>query len=148
MSQIGRFAAYAYAFEKAFEKDDWSLLEGYFTEDAVYEVTQDSPMGGRFEGRAAILAYFAKVVNSFDRRFASREISLLEGPKAEGDSVWIRGRAVYRADEVPELVIDLEETVHFAGDLIERMEDRYEPAIVESLSEYLAEHGEKLGIAI
>jgi len=148
MSKIARFAAYANAFEKAFANDDWSLVEPYFTEGAVYEVDLEPPMGGVFEGRAAILAYFEEVVNAFDCKFATRDIALLEGPKVEGDSVWIRGNATYRAEGVPEFVLELEETVHLAGDRIERMEDHYEPAMKEAISAYLAEHGPKLGIAL
>ena len=58
MSRIARFAAYAAAFEKCYENDDWSLLEPYFTEDAVYDAALDPPIGARLEGRDAILAYF------------------------------------------------------------------------------------------
>jgi SnoaL-like domain len=148
MSKIARFAAYANAFEKAFADDDWALVEPCFTEDATYEVGLEAPMGGVFQGRAAILAYFEEVVNAFDRKFASREIALLEGPKVEGDSVWIRGSATYRAEGVPEFVLELEETVHFVGDRIERMEDRYEPAMKAAIAAYLAEHGPKLGILL
>jgi ketosteroid isomerase-like protein len=72
VSKIARFAAYAAAFEKAFESDDWSLVEPFFSEDAVYDVDLDPPMGGRFEGRPAILAYFKQVLDRFDRRFESR----------------------------------------------------------------------------
>jgi hypothetical protein len=35
VSSIPRFAAYAVAFEKAYASDDWSLVEDFFTEDAV-----------------------------------------------------------------------------------------------------------------
>jgi hypothetical protein len=86
------------------------------------------PIGGIFEGRAAILAYFKDVLDRFDRRFASRELALLAGPKETADSVWIRGSATYRAAGVPEFVLELEETVTFDGDRIRRLEDRYEPA--------------------
>ena len=44
-----------------------------------------------------LLAYFEDIVNRFDRRFDSREPVLVEGPREDGDSVWIRGRAIYRA---------------------------------------------------
>ena len=37
MGEIERFGEYAAAFEVAFEKDDWSVLEPFFTENAVYE---------------------------------------------------------------------------------------------------------------
>jgi ketosteroid isomerase-like protein len=146
MSKIARFAAYAAAFEKSFASDDWSLVEPFFTEDAVYEVDLDPPIGGRFEGRPAILAYFKQVLDRFDRRFESREIALLEGPKEEGDTVWIRGSATYRAAGVPVFVLELKEIVHFEGDRIRLLEDRYEPAMKKEIRAYLEAHGEKLGI--
>ena len=148
MSKVAHFAAYAAAFEKAFVSDDWSLVEPFFTEDAVYEVPLDPPMGGRFEGRAAILEYFKNVLDRFDRRFESREIALLEGPREDDDSVWIRGTATYRAKGVPDFVLELEETVHFEGDRIRRLEDDYQPAMKQSIATYLKNHGEKLGISM
>ncbi len=146
MSVTAHFTAYASAFEKAFKSDEWSVVEPFFTEDAVYEVSLDPPMGGRFEGRAAILAYIKDVLDRFDRRFESREIALLEGPKEDGESVWIRGSATYRAKGVPDFVLELEETVTFEGDRICRLEDRYKPVMKQQIAAYLKEHGEKLGI--
>ena len=148
MSKISRFAAYAAAFEEAFESDDWSVVEPFFTEDAVYEVALDPPMGGRFEGRDAILAYFKSILDRYDRRFESRTIAVLDGPKEDDESVWIRGSATYRAKGVPEFVLELEETVYFEGDRIRRLEDAYEPSVREGISSYLKEHGQKLGISL
>lgn len=146
MTATDRFVAYAAAFEEAVKSDDWSALEPFFEEEAVYEVALGPPLGGRFEGRPAILAYFKNVLDGFDRRFESRAIELLEGPREQDGAVWIRGRAVYRAAGVPELVLDLEETAHFEGERIRRLEDRYEPAMEKALQAYLAEHGAKLGL--
>jgi ketosteroid isomerase-like protein len=146
MSKIPRFAAYAATFEKSVASDDWSLLEPFFTDDAVYDVPAGPPLGGRIEGRAAILAWFKEVLDRFDRRFESRELALLEGPKETGDAVWIRGSATYRAKGVPALVLELEETVTFAGDRIRLLEDRYAPAMQQAVADYLKEHGGKLGI--
>ena len=148
MSIVARFTAYAAAFEESFVSDDWSLVEPFFTEDAVYEVPLDPPMGGRFEGRAAILAYFKDVLDRFDRRFESRELALLKGPTEDGDSVWIRGTATYRAAGVPDFTLELEETAYFEGDRVRRLEDHYEPAMKQSIASYLKEHGEKLGISM
>ena len=148
MSKVAHFAAYAAAFEKAFVSDDWSQVEPFFTEDAVYDVPLDPPMGGHFEGRAAILEYFKNVLDRFDRRFESREIALLEGPTEDGESVWIRGTATYRAEGVPDFILELEETVHFEGDRIRRMEDDYQPAMKQRIASYLKEHGRKLGISM
>ena len=66
--------------------------------------------------------------------------------KKVGDSVWVRGRGIYRAAGVPELAFELEETAWFEGDRIRRLEDRYEPAEREALARYLAAHGAKLGL--
>ena len=147
MSKTENFGAYAAAFEKAFVSDDWSLVEPFFTEDAIYEINLDPPMGGCIEGRAAILTYFKDSLDGFDRRFESRDLALLEGPKEDGQSVWIRGRATYRAAGVPEFVLELEETAHFEEKRICRLVDRYEPEMKQQIFTYLSEHGAKLGIS-
>ncbi len=128
--------------------DDWSLVEPFFTADAIYEVGLDPPMGGCFKGRAAILVYFKNVLDRFDRRFESRELALLDGPKEDGQSVWIRGSATYRATGVPDFVLELEETATFEKDCIRRLEDRYDPAMKQRIFTYLNEHGAKLGISM
>lgn len=148
MSRIARFAQYAAAFEQAYASDDWSIVAPFFHDDAVYEARLPVPLGGVFEGRDAILAYFRFVLDGFDRRFASREVLLLEGPRENGDAVWLRGGARYRAAGVPELYFELEETALFDGDRIRRLEDRYDPAEILRLQDYLREHGAKLGIAV
>lgn len=148
MSKIPRFAAYAAAFEKCVASDDWSQLEPFFTEDAVYDVPVAPPLGGRHEGRAAVLAFFQDILDRFDRRFESRELALLEGPKETGDAVWIRGSATYRAAGVPPLVLELEETATFEGDRIRLLQDRYEPAMEKAVAEYLKAYGEQLGIRV
>ena len=146
VSHLERFLAYAAAFEKAYASGDWSLVEPFFTDDAVYEVPLEPPMGGRFEGRTAILAAFEDVTARFDRRFESREVGLLEGPREQGDAVWLRGRATYCAPGVPAFALDLEETAHFEGDRIARLKDRYEPAMKKQLEDYTARYGAKLGL--
>jgi hypothetical protein len=42
---------------------------------------------------------------------------------------------------------DLSEQVYFEGDRICRLEDRYEPKMVQGIADYFKEHGEKLGIS-
>jgi len=88
-------------FEKAFESNDWSLLEPFFAENAVYEI--GLPLLGRAccEDRTAILGWFPDVLDRFDRRFESRALELLDGPKEEGGAVWIRGSATYRTEGIP-----------------------------------------------
>jgi hypothetical protein len=147
MSKIPRFAQYAAAFEKAYATNDFSAIEPFFTEDAVYEVKDvPPPLGGVQAGRDAILAYFPRVLDAFDRRFATREVKLLDGPREDGDSVWIRGAAIYTAAGVPDLYFELEEQAWFDGDRIRRLEDRYGRIQADALIEYARTHGPKLGI--
>ena len=148
MSNIPRFAAYAAAFEKAYESDDWKEVGSFFADDSVYEVGIDLSLGTRFAGRDAILAYFKAVLDGFDRRFESRELALLDGPFEDGQTIRFRGSATYRAAGVPDLVLVLEEVVSFDGDQITRLEDRYDDDMIAVLRTYLEEHGETLSLAI
>ena len=148
MSKIALFAAYAAAFEKAFESDDWTELEGYFSEEAVYEVGLPILGTERCEGRAAVLAWFPEVLDRFDRRFESRELELLEGPTEAGDEVRILGSATYRSEGLPELVLVLEETVRFDGERIVHLEDRYTPEMTQEVETYLQRHAEQLGFEL
>jgi len=148
MSLLARFGAYAAAFEKSYESDDWTFVEPFFAENASYDAGAEIFLGGHFEGRAAILAYFKAILDAFDRRFDSRELELLEGPFEEDQSVRIRGSATYRARGVPDLVLVLDEIVRFEGDRIIHLEDRYDDDMKGALQAYLDDHGETLGIAI
>jgi len=148
MSSIPRFAGYAAAFEKAYASDDWSDLAAFFSEDAVYEAELPPPLGGRFEGREAILAYFKQVLDGFDRRFASRTVTLLEGPTEVDGTVWIRGRGGYTSPHAPDLEFELEETAEFEGERIRRLRDRYDDETRRVLADYLEAHGAKLGLGM
>jgi hypothetical protein len=149
MSSIPRFAAYAAAFEKAYESNDWSLVEPFFTEDAVYEVHDfPEPLGGVVRGRGEILAYFDRILNGFDRKFGSRAVELLEGPRESDGAVWLKGRAIYTTPGLPNLVFDLEETATFAGDRIRLLEDRYEATEIAKVLEWARAYGDKIGITV
>ena len=148
MSNIPRFAAYAAAFEKAYESDDWTEVESFFAPDAVYEAGGEFFLGGHFEGRKAIVDYFRAILDGLDRRFESRELELLEGPTEDGETVRIRGSAHYRAAGVPDLVLVLDEFVTFDGNQIVRLEDRYDDAMKQQMLAYLAAHGDALGFEL
>ncbi|MGI9432175.1 MAG: nuclear transport factor 2 family protein [Myxococcota bacterium] len=148
MSHIKQFAAYAAAFEQAYENDDWSEVESFFADDAVYEIGLPILGGDRCEGRAEIVAWFKSVLDRFDRRFATRTLTLVDGPKEEGNEVWIEGTASYTAEGVPDLVLKLAETIRFDGNEIVHLEDRYTPEMLEELTRYAREHGARLGIGV
>lgn len=148
MSRIPQFAAYAAAFEKAFENDDWSVVAPFFHEEAVYEIGLPLLGKSRCEGRDEILAWFKEVLDGFDRRFETRALQPLDGPEDRGDTVWLRGSATYRSPGVPDLVLVLEETVRFDGDRIVHLEDAYTSEMKAEVEAYAREHGPKLGFEI
>jgi hypothetical protein len=144
MSLVDRFNEYAAAFEIVFEKDDWSLLEPYFTEDAVYETIADEPLAGLHEGRSALLGHLRQSLDSFDRRFEARELEVLEGPEERDGSVWMRWRATYRVADAPPLVMEGEEMARFQGDRIQRLEDRFAPNAAKDMLAWMNQHAARL----
>ncbi len=147
MSLVERFTAYAAAFEKTFESDDFSHIEPFFTEDAVYETRGGPPLDSLSEGREAVFAYLKSSLDGLDRRFETRELELLEGPTEKDGSVWIRWAARYTKPGLPPLEIAGEETVTFRGDRICRMLDAFAPEAVKAAAAYLERHGAALGSA-
>ena len=144
MNPVARFGEYAAAFERAFEDDDWSVLEPYFTDDAVYETLAGPPFGGRHEGRDALFAALKRSLDTYDRRFDTRELALLEGPEDRDGAAWIRWRATYRVGDAPPMVIEGEETAYFEGDRIVRLEDRFSEESGKGALEWMEQHGESL----
>lgn len=139
MDAIARFMEYAEAFETVYESDDWTLLEGFFSEDAVYELTGAEFFAGRHEGRDKIFAALKASLDRFDRRFETRELEMLEGPALRGGAVWLRWRSSYRSPHIPELVIDGAESAFFEGDRIVRLVDAI-PLEMGPITAYWFEH--------
>jgi hypothetical protein len=146
MSVIPRFAAYAAAFERAYESNEWSEVEDFLGEDVVYEIGMPLLGDAVREGRDEVLAWFPDVLDRFDRQFDSRELELLDGPTEKDDEVWILGAATYRSEGFPDLVLELEETIRFEGDDIVHLVDLYTDEVQAQTRAYLLEHGEALGI--
>ncbi len=144
MNLTERFAQYAAAFEEVYKRDDWSPLDDYFTEDAVYETFAGPPFGGVLEGRDAIFSQLKTILDTFDRRFESRDLELLDGPKEQDGAVWVRWRVVYRVGTAPALVVEGEETANFEGDRIRRLEDRYPPEASPIMEAWFDANGSRL----
>jgi hypothetical protein len=139
MDAVSRFREYAAAFEDVVKSDDFSRLEPFFTEDAVYEILGGPPFAGRHVGRPAILAYLKASLDGFDRRFRTRRIEMLEGPQLREGAVWFRWRVSYSSPGLPELVLDGVEIATFEGDRIRRLEDRF-PLEMSSITEHWFTH--------
>ena len=141
MSLVDRFGEYAATFEEVYERNDWSLLDEYFTENAVYETFGGPPFGAVLEGRETIFSQLEKTLDTFDRRFESRDLQILDGPNERDGGVWIRWRVVYRAGTAPPLVMEGEETAYFEGNRIRRLEDRFTGESAKEAVRWLEEHG-------
>jgi hypothetical protein len=148
MSKLPRFAAYAAAFEEAFASDDWSGVEPFLTPDASYEADLPAGFGGRFEGRTAVVDYFKRILDGFDRRFEKREATLVEGPREEGDVVSFRFSVRYQAPGRPALEFEGAETLRFDGDAIVELADRYDANAIATVEAYVREHGAPLGLGL
>jgi hypothetical protein len=140
MDVLARFLAYAAAFEVAYESDDWSAVEPFFTEDAVYTVTGGPPFGGRWSGRPAVLARFREVLDQLDRRFDERILQPVGAPRVDGDVLEVDWRATYRLAGAPDAEISGTERATFAGDRIRLLEDLMEPGSDRRTAEYAARY--------
>lgn len=141
MQRTTQFDQYAQAFEQTYADDDWSRLEAFFTEDAVYH-SDDGPMVFRAEGRDAVLAQLRDSVNAFDRKFARRELKVLDGPtEQEPDGVWVRWEVTYSQPGAPPLAISGTETARYADDRIVELIDVFDPACGPAMQAWMAEHG-------
>ena len=139
MSILDRYQAYADAFEVSYEDDDWSRIEPYFTEDAVYEGEPEDA-----QGRDAVLAKLKGGVDGFDRNMDSRTPDF-NTPTVDGDTLRMTWSVTYTKAGAPDLVISGVETAVFEGDRIARLRDDFDPAAEKAMGEWMAEHAAKLG---
>ncbi len=137
MSILDRYQAYADAFEKSYVDDDWSHVEPYFTEDAVYEGDPDA------RGRDAVLAKLKGGVDNFDRRMDSRTPEF-EPPSVEGDTLTMKWKVTYTKKGRPDLAISGVEIAVFDGDRIALLRDTLDPEAEKNMQKWMAEHGAAL----
>ena len=134
MSILDRYQAYADAFEESYEDDDWSHVEPYFTEDAVYE---GDPEDAR--GRDAVLAKLKAGVDNFDRNMDSRTPDF-DSPTVDGDTLRMTWSVTYTKAGAPDLVISGVETATFEGDRIAWLRDDFDPDATKAMGEWMAAH--------
>ncbi len=93
-----RYGAYADAFEESYIDDDWSRIEEFFTDNAVYEGDPDA------EGREAVLAKLKAGIDGFDRKMDSRTPGF-QTPTVDGNVLTMKWTVTYTKSGVPDLVI-------------------------------------------
>ncbi|MCG8435127.1 MAG: nuclear transport factor 2 family protein [Gammaproteobacteria bacterium] len=119
MNNLPTFGAYAAAFEETLVDDDWSRLEAYFTEDAVY-LPGD---GTQATGRDAVLEALRDSVNRLDRKSDAREVAGAPDVSEDGDTVTLKFTVVFKKAGLPDLNLVGVETAQFRDGAIQRMED-------------------------
>jgi hypothetical protein len=138
MSILDRYQAYADAFEISYKDDDWSHVEPFFTENAVYEGDPDDA-----QGRDAVLAKLKANVDGFDRKMDSRTLDF-EAPTVEGDTLRVKWSATYTKAGVANLDISGVEIATFEGNRIARLSGEFDPSAQKAMGEWMAAHGAML----
>ncbi|MDP6375306.1 MAG: nuclear transport factor 2 family protein [Pseudomonadales bacterium] len=137
MSIASRYLQYADAFEQSYVDDDWSHVESYFTENAVYEGEPEA------RGRAAVLQKLKGGVDGFDRLMDTRTPDFQE-PEVEGNTLTMQWAVTYSKAGCPDLTISGLETAVFEGDCIASLRDDIDPAAQAAMGEWMAAHGASL----
>lgn len=143
---IERFHEYAETFELAWETDNWSVLEPFFTGDATYEIVAAPPFGKRVQGRDEILDNFKVDLASFDRKFDERIVELSKPVYQEGSNVYAPWRATYKRAGVPDLVLEGEEQGHFEGERMYLLVSAMDAAATQRMLEWMQSHAASVGI--
>jgi hypothetical protein len=138
-----RFLEYADAFEVTYEDNDWSRLEPYFTESAVYETQPSELFGESASGLAAVMAKMEGSVNGLDRLMDTRVVEFAP-PVIEGEMVSANWIGSYSKTGVPDLKFSGVSHARFEGDRIALLRDELDPGTEGDLANWLAQHGESL----
>jgi hypothetical protein len=140
MEPAKQFLEYATAFEQTFADDDWARLKPYFAADAVYAVTGEAPLGGRWEGRKQVLEHLRESVNELDRRFDERRVEPVGTPTIGENSFEMSWRGTYRKAGCPDLVFEGAERATFEGGRILLLEDTIEDGADRRIQDYMARY--------
>jgi hypothetical protein len=140
MSNLKRFEEYAAAFEETYADDNWTRLEQYFTEDAVY-LPGD---GTEAVGRSKVLEALRNSVNGLDRNFDSRALGDGPTPTEDGNVVTLIWSLILKKEGVPDLVLSGRELLTYSGDAIQRMEDIFDEGVPDILTEWMQKHSSSL----
>lgn len=137
MGILDRFRAYADAFEETYVDDDWSRIEPFFTEDAVYDAD------GEARGRAAVLTKLKSGIDAFDRRM-DRRVPEFETPTVDGQTLTMRWKVTYTKAGLPDLEISGVEIAQFEGERIAHLRDVFDPGAQKTMERWMAAHGAAL----
>ena len=137
MDILERFQSYADTFEEACVDDDWSRLEQFFTEDAVYS---SEPAA---HGRAAVLEKLESGVKAFDHKMDAR-IFDTDKMSVVGNTVELEWKVTYKLAGTPDLTLFGVQLAVFDGDRIARLDGEMDAKARLAMGEWLAQNGDRL----
>ena len=144
-TDLERFYGFVRAFELANLTDEWRLLAPHFADDAWHRVHGGGPFGdGGAAGRDGVIAGLAASVHAMDRRFDVRIPQILEGPVTRPDGVFMRFGVTLRRAGLPDLSVEGDHLVRFAGSRIASIEEWMAPDVAEQAAAYVAAHDARL----
>lgn len=144
MGNLEKFEAYSEAFEVAYESGEWSPVELFFNEDAVYEIVADAPMAAKYVGRDAIMAEFVRVLDEFDYRFDTRSPVIVDPSKEVGDAVTNTFVLTYTCQGLPDVVMHGSETAVYKNGKISRLENTFTPETAAKMFQWMGRNLSKL----
>ncbi|MCZ6890170.1 MAG: nuclear transport factor 2 family protein [Gammaproteobacteria bacterium] len=142
MNLADLFKNYADDFELTFVDDNWSRLEQYFTENAIYET--EGALASVHTGRDQVFTALRENISRFDRRCDSRNLETIEGPQIEGDTLTRRWRCTFTLRGAPDLSIVGDERAHYERDRICRLEEMLTEDSQITLGEWIGKYQSKL----
>ena len=140
MDIMQQFMAYARDFERTLADDDWTRLQQYFADDAVYDVNAEG-FGCHLTGPSAIFAGMKKSLDGFDRNFTKRDIEVTSGPEVSADEIRMGWKVIYTKEGLPPFVLSGRSAVRYAGDKIAHLADSYDPSVAVEFAAWQRESG-------
>ncbi len=140
MDILQEFMAYARDFEQTLVDDQWTRLQRYFADDAVYEVNAES-FGCHLTGPAAIFAGMRKSLDGFDRKFTKRDIEVTSSPETSGDEMRIGWKVVYSKEGLTPFVLRGRSMVRYGNGKIVYLADSYERSVGADLAAWQRDNG-------
>lgn len=139
MDILQQFLAYAGAFETTLADDDWSRLQQYFHDDAVYEVKSPT-FGCKLQGPQAIFAGIKKSLDGFDRKFAGRRIDVKGAPEVDGDELRMAWEVTYNQSGWSDFVLRGSSVVRYRDGKIAYLSDHYDESIEREIADWQREN--------
>jgi hypothetical protein len=136
MDILTHFLAYAGDFEKSYKDDEWTRLNQYFTDDAVYEV-KGLGTNCRLQGPTAIFKGIKKSLDGFDRRFDSRKIDITSAPVVEGDTMRVGWVVTYEKKGLAPFPLRGRSEARYRDGKIAYLGDSYDAAMAADAVEWM-----------